>query len=138
MGFKNREKDYSEKKHKARSRFFNENILENLCERFELSEETKHASILIFRLFLGLGKGLSSSQKRSFSGAAVWHAARILDGKTLSKEELAEELNVSSRTLARRLRELNEDEDSEIIIEYVKERLMRWNKKREEKLENLL
>lgn len=133
-----KESELEKKKRKTRDRLFTESAIEDLQKEFDLSKEVTYAAILILRIFIGLGKGLSSSQKRSFSAASVWHAAKLVEERTLSKEKLAEEVGVSSRTLARRLRELEEKGDSKIVLDYVRERIKEWSKKRERKLRDLL
>jgi len=45
---------------------------------------------VIYRVLVGLGKGLSSSKKRSFSAAAVWFATELSRDERPLKEELAE------------------------------------------------
>lgn len=123
---------------KVRSILYREPIVENLKKEFDLTEEIIDAAILIFRLFVGLGKGLSSSQKHSFAAVSVWYATRLINGKELSKEDLAKAVDVSPRTLLRRFNDLEKDEDSEVVLEYVKSEIKEWSKKREKRLQSLL
>lgn len=130
--------DIEELRAKVKSRLHEESIIQHLKEELELTDEVAIAATSIFRLFLGLGKGLTSSQKRSFSAAAIWHAANLMEGKKVSKEELAEAADVSPRTLARRFNELEENEESKLVLRYVKEKVRKWGKKREQRLQDLL
>lgn len=130
--------DTEELRAEVKSRLHEEPIIRGLKEKLELTEEIAVAATTIFRLFVGLGKGLTSSQKRSFSAAAVWHAANLIEGKKISKEKLAEAADVSPRTLARRFSELEENEESELVLQYVKEKVRKWGKRREQRLQDLL
>lgn len=123
---------------KARSRLSEEPVIGRLQKKFDLSRETVNAATVILRLYVGLGKGLSSSQRRGFSAASVWHAAELVEERELSKEDLAEAVGVSTRTLARRFRELEGDEDSKVVLDYVGGRMKSWSKERERKLRDLL
>ncbi len=113
-------------------------MVRELREKLELNEEVAVAATTIFRLFLGLGKGLTSSQKRSFSAAAVWHATNLIGGEKISKEDLAEAADVSPRTLARRFNELEENDESKLVLQYVREKVRKWGKRREQRLQDLL
>lgn len=123
---------------KVKARFHDEPLIQDLKDEFELSEEVAVAATLIFRLFLGLGKGLSSSQKRSFSAASVWLAGKLVERREVDKDELAEAADVSTRTLSRRFNDLENSEESKLILEYVKDRVKKWSKRRERRLQDLL
>ncbi|KXA91014.1 hypothetical protein AKJ57_02765 [candidate division MSBL1 archaeon SCGC-AAA259A05] len=138
MGLKNRRSSHKKKKRKIRSYLYKEPLVKRFKDKFGLSEEVIDAATLIFRLFVGLGKGLSSTQKHSYSAVAVWYAAKLIEEKELSKEKLAETSDVSSRTLARRFRDLEDDEDSKKVLNYVKHKIKKWSEKRERRLQNLL
>ena len=130
--------NFEDIKQKAKSKFYEESHIRELKEEFGLSEKVVDAAILIFRLFAGLGKGLSSSQKRSYSAVAVWHAVKLIENKELTKEDLAKAVEISPRTLTRRFNDLEDDEDSKVVLEYVKYRIKEWSRKREKRLQNLL
>lgn len=138
MGTRNRDSKLTEKRRKVKSRLFEDSDIELLQKKFDLSDETVHAATLILRFFTGLGKGLTPSQKKSYSAASVWYATKLVEERTLSKEDLAEKIDISPRTLARRFQELEEDKDSKIVLDYVKKRIKSWSKKRERKLRDLL
>ncbi|KXA91365.1 hypothetical protein AKJ64_04780 [candidate division MSBL1 archaeon SCGC-AAA259E17] len=138
MGLKNKGSSHKEKKRKIRSYLYKEPLIERFKDECDLSKEVIDAATLIFRLSVGLGKGLSSSQKRSYSAASVWYAVKLIEGEELSKEKLAEISDVSPRTLARRFSDLEGDEDSKKVMDYVKSRIKRWREKKEKRLQNLL
>ena len=138
MGSKKDRSNLDEKKNKVKSQLYKEEIIETLQEEFDLSEIVKDAAILIFRLFAGLGKGLTESQRKSFSTASIWYAARVTEGKKINKEELAKAVDISSRTLTRRFNEIEEDEETKLVLDYVRKRIKKWSKERDKRLQKLL
>lgn len=112
--------------------------IKNLKEEFNLSEDAKDAAILLYRILVGLGKGLTSSQKQSFSAIAVWNASKLVDKHEIPKKELAEAVDLSHRTLSRRFKELSEDEECEKVLVYLKDRVRNWSRRKESKLSEYL
>ena len=127
-----------ERDQEARDILFNQPKIEELKEEFDLSEEAYTAATLIYRVLNGLGKGLSDSQERSFSALSVRIAADKVDGDKLRKKDLSEAVDVSSRTLSRRFKELEQDEETEKVLDYVRERVKRWSNRRERRLKEIL
>lgn len=138
MNFRDKISEIEERKKEAKNRLFDEPIIEDIGSEFDLSDEVKDAAILIFRLFVGLGKGLSSSQRRSFSAVSVWHAKKLIDNKEITKSELANAVDISTRTLNRRFKDLKDDDDSRVVLDFVKYRIKEWSKKRDRKLQEWL
>lgn len=122
----------------ARDILFNQSEIGKLKDEFKLSEDACTAATLIYRVLNGLGKGLSDSQKRSFSALSVKIAAERVDGDKLSKKDLARAVDVSSRTLSRRFKELEEDEETEKVLAYVREKVERWSDRRDRRLKEIL
>ncbi len=112
--------------------------IEKLQKEFNLSEDAKDAAVLLYRILVGLGKGLTSSQERSYSAIASWFASKLVDDRELSKSGLSKSVDVSHRTLTRRFKEISEDEDCEMVLSYLKDRIKKWSKKRERKLREYL
>ena len=137
MGKKDRNSKPKEKQ-KVKIQLYEEPIIQDLKEEFNLSSTVIDASILIFRLFVGLGKGLTKSQRKSFAATSLWYAKKVIDGEKLSKKKLADTLNISPRTLTRRFKDLEDDEDSKIVLDYIKQEIKEWSNKRDKKLEKLL
>jgi|GEM_PF-2343211 len=132
-------KDSSKKvEQEARDILFNQHEIEELKHEFDLSEDAYTAATLIYRVLNGLGKGLSDSQKRSFSALSIKIAAEKVDGVKLSKKKLSEAVDVSPRTLSRRFKELEEDEETEKVLAYVRQRVKRWSDRRERRLNEIL
>lgn len=138
MDFRDRISEIEERKEEAKDRLFDEPIIEDIKNDFGLSDEVRDAAILIFRLFVGLGKGLSSSQERSFSAVSAWYAKKLIDNEKISKSDLAEAVDISPRTLTRRFSELEDDSDSKVVLDFVKYRIKEWSKRRDRKLEEWL
>lgn len=123
---------------KIRTIWYDEPRIEELKSKFDLSDIAISAAILIHRLFFGIGTGLRSSKRDSFAAISVWYGSRIVDGREISKEDLARAVGVHPRTLTRRFKELENDERCVSMLEYVKDRIEEWDKKREERLQDLL
>ncbi len=130
--------DTGDQKDEVRSKLYRERIIKDLESKFDLTEELTDAAILIFRLFVGLGKGLTDSQRKSFSAASVWYAAKIMKNRKLNKNKLAKAVDISTRTLARRFKEIEEDKETKPVLDYVKERIKKWSRERNRKLKRLL
>ncbi|KXA96827.1 hypothetical protein AKJ37_04315 [candidate division MSBL1 archaeon SCGC-AAA259I09] len=113
-------------------------LIEKLKNEFSLSEDAKDAAILFYRILVGLGKGLTSSQKQSFSAISAWFAAKLVDEQEIPKKQLAKFVNVSHRTLSRRFREVSEDEECKKVLNYLKDRIRKWSRKKERKLSEYL
>ncbi len=133
-----REDSSEERDKEAREILFNHPKIEELQEEFDLSEDAYTAATLIYRVLNGLGKGLSDSQERSFSALSIRIAAAKVDGDKLRKKDLSEAVDVSSRTLSRRFKELEEDEETRKVLDYVRERVRRWSDRRERRLQEIL
>ncbi len=127
-----------EKREKARKILYKEPEIENLQDKFNLSEDAKSAASLIYRILVGLGKGLSDSQKRSFSALAIRIAAERVDDNRPRKKDLADTVDVSQRTLTRRFKEISEDDDCKKLLDYVEDRIKFWSKRKEERLQEIL
>lgn len=134
----NKKSDSQERQEKAREIFYTAPEIERLGSKFDLSEETENAATVIYRVLVGLGKGLSSSQKQSFSATAVWFATELSRDERPLKEELAEAVDISPRTLSRRFQEIEDDEKCKEILEHVKKRIKKWNKRKNRKLRDML
>lgn len=127
-----------EKREKARKILYQESKIEELQEEFDLSEDAKAAASLIYRILVGLGKGLSDSQKRSFSALSIRIAAERVDDNRPRKKDLADVVNVSHRTLSRRFKEIREDEDCKKVLDYVEDKISRWSERKEQRLQEIL
>ncbi len=127
-----------DKGEKARNILYRETEIENLTEEFDLSKDAKRAAVLIFRILVGLGKGLNSTQKRSYAALSVRIAAEKVDGKKPLKKELADSIDVSLRTLSRRFKEVTEDEECMELLDYIEKRIKKWSRKKEQKLQDIL
>ncbi len=127
-----------EKREKARKALYNEKRIEKLKEEFDLSKDAKTAAIIIYRMIAGLGKGLTDSQKSSYSALAIRMAAEEVDGEHPRKKNLAEAAGVSHRTLTRRFRELEDDEESKKVLDHLRERISKWNERKEQRLQEIL
>ncbi|MFP4005951.1 MAG: hypothetical protein ACLFUR_04435 [Candidatus Hadarchaeia archaeon] len=138
MDFMDRISEMENRKEEAKERLFREPTIEDLGKKFDLEEVVEDAAVLIFRLFVGLGKGLSSSQKRSFSAVSVWYSKKLIEREEIEKKQLAEAVNLSPRTLTRRFKGLEDDEDSKIVLDFVKHRIRKWSKRRDYKLKEWL
>ncbi|KXA99595.1 hypothetical protein AKJ41_05200 [candidate division MSBL1 archaeon SCGC-AAA259O05] len=112
--------------------------IEKLKSEFGLSEDAKDAAILLYRILVGLGKGLASSQEKGYSAIAVWFASKLVDGRKLPKIQLAEAMDVSHRTLTRRFKEVSKDGECEKMLDYLKERIKKWSRRKERKLREYL
>lgn len=127
-----------ERREKAREILYKEPRIERLKEKFDLSQNAESAATLIYRILVGLGKGLSDSQKQSFSALAIRIAAENVDDARPRKKDLADAVDVSHRTLSRRFKEIREDEECKKVLAYVKERVRRWSKRKEQRLQEIL
>ncbi len=127
-----------EKREKARKILYREPEIEELQEEFELSEDARSAASLIYRILVGLGKGLSDSQKRSFSALAIRIAAERVDDNRPRKKDLADAVDVSHRTLSRRFKEINEDEECKKVLDYIEDKIRQWSKRKEQRLQEIL
>lgn len=127
-----------ERREKAREILYKEPRIERLKEKFDLSQNAESAATLIYRILVGLGKGLSDSQKQSFSALAIRIAAENVDNARPRKKDLADAVDVSHRTLSRRFKEIREDEECEKVLAYVKGRVRRWSKRKEQRLQEIL
>lgn len=138
MSSKDRNTASKEEYREIRTKLHKEPHIERLKSKFDLSEDAADAAVLIYRLLVGLGKGLSSSQKRSFSAFALWHGAQVADDKKLLKEDLANAVKLSSRTLTRRFQEIKDDKNCAKILNYVKDKVRKWNERRDQSLRRLM
>ena len=136
----NRKRDETDgnKEEKARKILYRESEIEDLTEEFSLSNEAKRAAVLIYRILVGLGKGLNSTQKKSYAALSVRIAAEKVDGEKPLKKELADSIDVSQRTLSRRFKEVTEDQECTVLLEYVEERIREWSRKKEKRLQDIL
>lgn len=130
--------DPDEDIHEIKARLHSEPEIKRLKSKFDLSEDAANAAVMIYRLLVGLGKGLSSSKRRSFSAVALWHGAQVADDEKLLKEDLARAVELSPRTLTRRFREIEKDENCVNIIDHVKDKVKKWSERRDRSLRRLM
>lgn len=138
MSSKNKNTASNDGSQKIRDRLRDQPHIERLKSKFDLSEDAADAAVLVYRLLVGLGKGLSSSQKRSFSAFALWHGSQVADDEKLLKEDLAKAVGLSSRTLSRRFREIKEDKNCAKVLDYVKDKVRKWNERRNRSLRRMM
>lgn len=134
----NRKASSKEEKRESRKAFYTEPKIEELATEFDLSGETEDAATVIYRILSGLGKGLSSSQRKSYSAISVWFAAKYTGDKKPLKEELAEAVDLSPRTLSRRFQEVEDDEKCIKILDHVRNRIKEWSRNKRRKLRDML
>lgn len=131
-------KEDEEKEHVTREILQEHTEIKKLKEEFNLSDDAKDAAILLYRILVGLGKGLTSSQRQSFSAIVIWHASKLVDNHEIPKKELASFLDISHRTLSRRFKELSEDEECKKVLDYLKEKIRSWSRRKERRLREYL
>ncbi|KXB06839.1 hypothetical protein AKJ52_01470 [candidate division MSBL1 archaeon SCGC-AAA382C18] len=123
---------------KARDILYQQPKIEELIEEFGLSEDAEKGAVLIYRILVGLGKGLSKTQKSSYAALAVRIAAEHVDDEKPLKKNLAEAIGTSLRTLSRRFKEVTEDEEAKLVLNYLEKRIEKWSRRKERRLQDIL
>ena len=138
MASKSDESEAENQERRVRDILYNEPEIDELQEKFGITDDAKKAAVLIFRVLTGLGKGLSSSKKRSYSAISTWIGAKIVDENRILKEELADAVGLSPRTLSRRFGEIEKDEECSEMMDYMERRIKTWSRKKERRIQDIL
>ncbi len=123
---------------KVREILYQESEIGRLVEEFNLSADVEKAAVLIYRILVGLGKGLSNTQKSSYSALAVRISAEHVDEEKPLKKDLADAVDTSLRTLSRRFKEVTEDDEAELVLGYLEKQIEKWSRRKENRLQDIL
>ena len=135
---KKRDRNNEDREAEVRRVLYKEPEIDELAEEFKLSRDAKRAAVLIYRILVGLGKGLNSTQKKSYAALSTRIAAEKVDGEKPLKKKLADSIDVSQRTLSRRFKEVTEDDECTKLLDYVEKRIKEWSRKKEQRLQDIL